>query len=328
MKVLLLKEEEVRSLLTMREAITAVEMAYREKGLARVQMPPKTYLYFDGFDGDLRVMPSYIEAIGMAGVKLVNSHPLNPERYGLPTVMAIVALYDPKDGRPLALMGGTWLTAMRTGAGSGVATKYLARKGSNVVGIIGAGTQARTQLMAMVEVLNGLSEVRVYDRRVETARAFSEWASGELGISPRVCESPEDCVKGTDVLCTTTPSRAPIVMAEWVGPGTHINAIGADAPGKQELDPKILKRAAIFVDDLQQAVHSGEVNVPIRQGLLDVGEIKGEIGDVVAGKKAGRTDDGEVTVYDSTGLAILDLATGELIYRKALKEDVGTWIEL
>ncbi|MCS7094672.1 MAG: alanine dehydrogenase [Thaumarchaeota archaeon] len=328
MKVLLLKEEDVRALLTMREAIEAVEMAYREKGLGRVQMPPKSYLYFEEFDGDLRVMPSYLETIKMAGVKLVNSHPFNQERYGLPTVMAIVALYKPEDGRPLAIMGGAWLTAMRTGAGSGVATKYLARRGSRVVAIVGAGTQARTQLMAMVEVLNGLSEVRVYDRRVENARSFAEWSVRELGVSPRVCESPLDCVKGADVLCTTTPSRTPIVMAEWISAGTHINAIGADAPGKQELDPRILKSATIFVDDLEQAVHSGEVNVPIKHGLLRVEDIRGEIGEVVAGKKPSRIDENEVTVYDSTGLAILDLATGELVYRKAVKEGVGTWVEL
>ncbi|MEN3047966.1 MAG: alanine dehydrogenase [Candidatus Caldarchaeales archaeon] len=328
MRILLIREDEVRSLLTMREAIDAVEAAYREKGLGRVQMPPKSYIYFHEADGDLRVMPSYIPSLGRAGVKLVNSHPFNPERHGLPTVMAIVVLYEPADGRPLAVMGGTWLTAMRTGAGSGVATKYLARRDSRSVGIVGAGTQARTQLMAMVEVLNGASEVRVYDRRIETARAFADWASRELGLAPRVCESAADCVRGVDVLCTTTPARSPIVMAEWVAPGTHVNAIGADAPGKQELDPRILKSARVFVDDMEQAVHSGEVNVPIRQGILKVEEIAGEIGEVVAGRKPGRTSDSDVTVYDSTGLAILDLATGELVYRKAAKEGVGAWIEV
>lgn len=327
-RILFLRDDEVRELLTMREAMEAVEAAYREKGLSRVQMPPKSYLYFTKYDGDLRVMPSYIESLEVAGVKVVNSHPLNPERYGLPTVMALLVLVNPPDGRPLCVMGATWLTAMRTGAGSGVATKYLARKGSAVVGIVGAGTQARTQAMAMVEVLRELREIRVYDRKPETARRFAEEVSRSLGVEVRPTPNIEECVKGADVVCTTTPSRSPIVMRDWISPGTHINAIGADAPGKQELDPAILKSATIFVDDLEQASHSGEINVPLRQGIISLSDVRGEIGEVVAGKKPGRTSDAEITVYDSTGLSILDVATGELVLRKAEREGVGLWLDL
>jgi len=327
-RVLFLRDDEVRGLLTMREAIEAVEAAYREKGLSRVQMPPKSYLYFTRHDGDLRVMPSYIEALEIAGVKVVNSHPLNPERHGLPTVMALLVLVNPPDGRPLCVMGATWLTAMRTGAGSGVATKYLARKDSVVVGIVGAGTQARTQAMAMVEVLKELREVRVYDRKPEVARRFAEEMSRSLGVEVRPTPNVEECVRGVDVVCTTTPSRSPIVMRDWISPGTHINAIGADAPGKQELDPAILKSATIFVDDLEQASHSGEINVPLRQGIISLSDVRGEIGEVVAGKKPGRTSDAEITVYDSTGLSILDVATGELVLRKAEREGVGLWLDL
>ncbi|MDJ0274793.1 MAG: alanine dehydrogenase [Aigarchaeota archaeon] len=328
MRVLFLRDDEVRELLTMREAIEAVEAAYREKGLSRVQMPPKSYLYFTKYDGDLRVMPSYIESLEVAGVKVVNSHPLNPERYGLPTVMALLVLVNPPDGRPLCVMGATWLTAMRTGAGSGVATKYLARKGSAVVGIVGAGTQARTQAMAMVEVLRELREIRVYDRKPEVARKFAEEMARSLGVEIRPVPNIEECVKGADVVCTTTPSRSPVVMRDWISPGTHINAIGADAPGKQELDPAILKSATIFVDDLEQASHSGEINVPLRQGIISLSDVRGEIGEVVAGKKPGRTSDAEITVYDSTGLSILDVATGELVLRKAEREGVGLWLDL
>jgi L-alanine dehydrogenase (EC 1.4.1.1) len=273
-------------------------------------------------------MPSYIEAIEMAGVKVVNSHPMNPERYGLPTVMAVLVLVNPPDGRLLCIMGATWLTAMRTGAGSGVATKYLAGKDSSVVGIVGAGTQARTQAMAMAEVLKGLREMRVYDRKPEVARRFAEEMSGLLGLEIRTASSIEECVRDADVVCTTTPSRSPIVMRGWISPGTHINAIGADAPGKEELDPEILKVASIFVDDLEQASHSGEINVPLRKGIISLSDVKGEIGEVVAGRKPGRTSDQEITVYDSTGLSILDVATGELVMRKAEREGVGIWLEI
>ena len=174
METLLLTNDEVRRLLSMSEVMEAVELAFRQKGFGRVQMPAKTYLHYTLYNGDLRTMPSYIEELDVSAVKIVNVHPDNPSKRNLPTVMAVIVLIDPATGVPLSIMGGTAVTYMRTGAAGGVAAKYLARSDSRIVGLIGAGTQARSQLMGLAEVYKrrALEEVRVYDRNPEAQRRF------------------------------------------------------------------------------------------------------------------------------------------------------------
>jgi alanine dehydrogenase len=324
MEIQWLSEREVRQLLSMSEAIAAVEEAFRQHGLRRVQMPPKLYLDFYKHGGDLRAMPAYLEEQDAAGVKIVNVHPDNPGK-GLPTVMAVLVINDPSTGAPSAIMDGTYLTDVRTGAGGAVAVKYLARKDSRVVGMIGAGRQARTQLLAINEVL-GIEEVRVAGKSKEGVIRFIEEMHTGVKADYVGCDLREAC--DCDILITTTPVRRPIVKAEWIREGTHINAIGADAEGKEELAPGVLKKAKIVVDDMAQAVHSGEVNVPLAEGVIAEEDIYGELGRVVAGKIAGREDSDEITIFDSTGLAIQDVATGVLVYEKALSRDLGTKLSL
>lgn len=325
--VLFLGSEEVKRLVTMKDVLERVELAFKEKALGRAQMPPKSYLPFTKYDGDLRIMPAYLEEIGIAGAKLVNSHPYNPTRYNLPTVMAIIVLVEPRTGEPLAVMDGTWITTMRTGAASGIASKYMARKGAKMVGIFGAGAQAETQLLAVHEVIR-MEEVRVYDLMPEKAERLAMEMSKELGIRVKAAKRPEEAARGCDIVITATPSRKPIVMNEWIREGVHINAIGADAPDKQELDPTILRRAKVVVDDFDQAVYSGEVNVPISKGIMSKDDLYGEMGEVVAGLKVGRASKDEVTVFDSTGLAVQDLATAALVYERAKKAGVGMDLKL
>lgn len=313
----------------MPDVLNVVEEAFREKGLNRVQMPPKMYLFYKRYDGDLRVMPSYLEGLDVSVVKVVNVHPQNKQRFGLPTVMAVVVLVDPKSGFPLSIMGGSWLTAMRTGAAGGIATKYLAREDSEVVCFIGAGTQARTQLMALSTVLKNIKSVRVYDLIKETSKGFAEYVLTMLNdIEVKVYESPRDAVNDADIIVTTTPSRQPIVMSEWVSKGAHFNCVGADAPGKQEIDPAILLKSKIVVDDMEQAIHSGEINVPIAKGVLKKERIYGELGEVVSGIKKGRESRDEITVFVSTGLSIQDAVTAKLAYDKALSRGIGRKLKL
>ncbi len=331
LKTLILTDDEVKPLLSMGEVMDVVEEAFREKGLGRVQMPPKPYLFFAKYDGDLRVMPSYLERMEIAAVKVVNSHPKNPSRYGLPTVMATIVLVDPKSGAPKAVMGGTYITAMRTGAAGGIAAKYLARKNSKVIGLIGAGTQARTQLMALLTLYGSLEEVRVYDINQLACESYVSEMKDTYGDKIEnifQVEDIKDAIKEADIVVTATPSRKPLVMNEWVDEGVHFNCIGADAPGKEELDPAILKRAKIVVDDWEQASHGGEINVPFSKGLLSKEDIWATIGEVVAGLKEGRTSDEEITVFTSTGLAIQDAVTANLAYQKALSKGAGRFIEL
>ena len=322
MELLYLNEGDVTELLDMPGALSVVEEAFLEHGMGRMQMPPKSYLYFP--TGDLRTMPAYLEAAGITGVKIVNVHPGNPEA-GLPTVMAVVVLNSIETGAPLAVMGGTYLTDMRTGAAGGVAADRLARTDATVVGMVGAGRQARTQLRAICEV-RSIEEVKITDRSDAACRRFID-GTKDLGCEITVVDGIRQ-VCDCDILVTTTPVRKPIVADGWILDGTHINAIGADAAGKEELDPEILKRSRIVIDDPAQAFHSGEVNVPLKLGIISEGDIYGTLGEIVAGIKPGRTDDDEITVFDSTGLAIQDVSTANHVYQQAALKGIGTYLKL
>lgn len=280
----------------------AVESAFADHGRGEVQMPPKVYITLP--EGDFRTMPAYIPSLGIAGVKVVNVHPGNPSR-NIPTVMALTIILDIGTGIPVAILNATRLTDMRTGAAGAVAAKFLSPKQAIILGVVGTGRQAEAQVAAISREL-AIRQIRIWSRNPDHVRKFADRFMEYPCIAApieRVC----DC----DLLVTTTPSREPIIRDEWIHDGTHINAIGADAPGKEELDPAILQRAQVFVDDPAQAVHSGEINVPISRGLFRETEIAGTLGEVVIGKKKRKNADA-ITVFDSTGLAIQDLAIAKI----------------
>ena len=329
MKTLILTDNEVKGLLSMAEVMEAVESAFREKGLGRAQMPAKIYLFYKKYDGDLRTMPSYLESLNVSAVKIVNVHPQNRSRHNLPTVMAIIVLIDPETGAPTAIMGGTTVTDMRTGASGGIAAKYLARKDSKIAGFIGAGAQAITQLSALLQIYRDL-EVRIWSRSEKTKQKFINEIAPVHGhlCKATLVGTVKEAVEGADIVVSTTPSRKPLIMNASVSPGTHFSCIGADAPGKQELDPAILKRAKIVVDDWEQASHSGEINIPLSQGIISKEDVWAEIGEIVAGLKPGRQTDGEITVFTSTGLAVQDGVTAKIAYDKALEIGTGKSVEI
>jgi alanine dehydrogenase len=306
MPTLLLDRNAVKTLIKMADVINVVEEAFRMCGEGRGRMPAKTYLSLE--DGDFRAMPAALP--GCAGVKWVNVHPQNSS-LGLPSIMAILIYSDPETGYPLAIMDATEITAYRTGAAAAIASKYLARRNSHTLGIIGAGYQAHTQIVAHAELFNPIS-INVFD--------VSQAAVGKLVHSlPRfsIKNCPLEEAVASDMICTLTPSVSPIIKRDWIGPGTHINAIGADAPGKQELDPSILKEAIVVVDDMKQAGSSGEINVPIQKGIYSTGEVYGTLAEVIVGKKKSRTDNKAITVFDSTGIAVEDIAVAKVLFEKA-----------
>ncbi len=325
MTVTFLSMDDVRSLVNIKDVIGAVDEAFREKARGNVQMPPKVYLFFHEYQGDFRVMPAYIPSLKSAGVKVVNVHVKNKEK-GLPTVMATILLLDPATGEPTAILDGTLLTSMRTGAAGAIAAREMAKKDSKSVAFVGAGTQAKFQLMGLVETVKGLRG-RAYDVSDTSVEKFAEYAKS-MGVAMDVASSVRECVSDADIIVTTTPATKPVVKNEWVPEGSHINAIGADAPGKEELEPELLLRSRIIVDDMEQAVHSGEVNVPISKGILDPKRIAGEIGQVLEGMIKGRTSDREITVFDSTGLAIQDIASATLALQRAAEKGYGTKLRL
>ena len=326
-RLLLLTDADVSRLVGSAEAVDVVERAFADFGLGRANMPPKVYLDFPLQRGDLRVMPA---AVGdrFAGVKLINSHELNP-RKGLPAVVGTYMLFSQETGTPLCLMAATELTAIRTGAASGVATRHLARQESSSLGLVGAGVQAGYQLEAVAGE-RPITQVLVWGPPDDLARrdAFlASFRSAHPNLQFRAVEAAQEAA-GCDVVCTTTPSRSPLFPAGAVRPGTHINAVGADGPGKQELEPALLSAARVIVDERYQAVHGGEVNVAVSAGLFHEGDIAGTLADVVNGLTPGRLDDDQVTIFDSTGLAIQDIAVAILVYERALEDGAGSTIDL
>ena len=318
--MLVLGRKQIEEIIDMRKVVEVVEAAFRSHGLGQVSMPPKLYLSLPQYGGDFRAMPAFVN--GAAGVKWVNSHPGNPKTKNLPTVMAVLIYNDPATGLPLAVMDATLITKYRTAAASAIAVKHLARKGARTVGMIGCGAQAGPHLTALQTVMN-IEEVFLYDadslRAQALAREFNH-------LKARVKPLAE--VAKADVICTITPGYGRVLESEWVRPGAHINAVGADAPEKQELDPKILNMARVFVDDVEQACHSGEISGPIEAGTFAPSDIAGTLGQVVAGLRQGRTSDADITLFDSTGLAIQDVSTARYVYEEALKRGVGLHVDL
>ena len=258
----------------------------------------------------------------------MNSHPEN-QKYRLPTVMATIIMINPKTGAPQAIMGGTWLTALRTGAAGAIAAKYLANPKPKTIGIIGAGTQARTQLMGLYLVFDTIEEIKVWDQNQQVASTYVQDMKKQYNQSS-ICsvENPKKAVQDADIIVTVTPSRKPLIFSEWIQQGTHINCMGADAPGKQELDPTILVKSKLVIDDWEQSHHGGEINIPFSKGIITQQDVWGDVCEIVAGVKAARTSSEELTVFSSTGLAIQDAAAANVAYQNALKEKMGKYVDV
>jgi len=318
---LVMTGSEVMQVLDMDLALAAAAAAFRAYGEGRVNMPPKSYLTLA--QGDFRAMYGeiFLPQDHICGLKWVNVHPGNPAR-GLLTVMAKILLDDPATGLEFADLDGTHVTDFRTGAAGGLAVQYLSRPEASRLGLIGAGAQARTQVAAIVKV-RPIKEIVIFDRHLEHAQDFAAQLAAAHGVKARAAATAPEAVQGLDIVVTTTPSTSPVVMREWVSPGTHLNAIGADAAGKQELAPAILQAAKVVVDDWAQASHSGEINVALAQGEITPAHIYGSLGEIVAGKKPGREKPAEITVFDSTGLIIQDLALALAVYKRAKEKGLG-----
>ena len=292
-----LDETAVSRLLCMEEVIPAMERALADFSNGRVVQPVRTMLPVAEHQGFLGLMPAYTGAA--LGTKLVAFYPHNTD---VPTHHATILLFKPETGEPLATIDGRLITEVRTAAVSAVATEHLARPDASVLAIIGSGVQARSHLEAL-RLVREFHEVRVWSPR--RAKAFAE----EHGV--RAAASAEEAVRGADVVVTATTSQSSVFSGEWLSPGAHINAVGAPRPGWRELDDEVLRRARVYVDSREAAMkESGDVVAA--EGIF------AEIGEVVAGTKPGRRSAEEVTLFKSLGLAVEDVATAELVYRKAL----------
>jgi alanine dehydrogenase len=325
METLLLNKEDVHENTPMPELISAVEDAFAAYETGDAQMPSKSYVDLPQYNGDFRSMPAYLDAgdWDAAGIKWVNVHPDNPDTFDLPTVMGTMVYSDPENAYPLAIMDGTELTMKRTGAAAAVATDYLAVEDATSFGVVGAGVQSYTQLEAIAAVRD-IQEVVVSDLDEEAVAAFIDAFDDRFDVRGGSISEAGHC----DVLSTVTPVESPVVSPDDVGDHTHINAMGADAEGKHELADDILLASKLVIDDHAQTTHSGEINVPYHEGVLVDDDIYGEIGELVTGEKAGRTPEDGVTVFDSTGLAIQDVAAAHVVYEHANEHDNGYEFDL
>ncbi len=288
-------------LLTPAEYVDCVEHAFRMHGLGRVYMEPKGHIVLDRYQGEWEVMPSWIEEPEAAACKWVSIREDNG-RFELPAVFSILVYTHPETGFPLAICDGSYHTLMRTGASAAVSAKWLARPGSSVLAILGTGSVGQGTLATCDTVL-AWDEVRIWSRSQESVDRFVA-SEGPRYPHLRLIGTTDVrmAVEGADVIVTGTHARGWIVDEAWVKPGAHLAALGADLAGEQELAPAAsCKRGRVFVDDIRQCVPDGEINVPLREGLITEDDVAGEIGKVICGELEGRQSDEQITVFDSTG---------------------------
>jgi alanine dehydrogenase len=321
-KTLILGRTDMIGLLEPSEYVDCVEHAFRMHGLGRVYMEPKGHIVLDRYKGEWEVMPSYIEEPEAAACKWVSIREDNG-KYELPAVFSILIYTHPETGFPLAICDGSHHTLMRTGASAAVSAKWLARRDSKVLAILGTGSVGQGTL-ATCDTVFEWDEVRIWSR---TQASVDRFLAGERPKYPHLAISGttdvRTAVEGADVIVTGTHARGWIVDDAWVKDGAHIAALGADLKGEQEIDPRTLKRGRVFVDDIRQCREDGEINVPLSEGLITEDDVAGEIGKVIAGGLEGRQSDHQVTVFDSTGIALQDSATVPLEYERAVAAGVG-----
>ena len=329
MRLRLLTADEVRAALPMPEAIRVMKEAYRQFSSDQAEVPLRSRIEVPEVDGVVLFMPAFLHESGDLAVKAVSVFPRNAAR-SLPTIHALVIAFDAQTGAPAAVIEGATLTALRTGAASGAATDLLARMDSSTLAVFGSGAQARTQVEAVCAV-RPIHEVRIYSLDPEGARRMAAELDGQTLSGARVLltASAEEAAAGADVICTATTSSTPVFGDSMLSEGVHINAIGAFTPEMQEIDPATITRARIFVDSRQAALaEAGDLIQPIRQGLITEAAIVAELGEVVAGMRAGRRTPQETTVFKSVGIAVQDAVAAGAILRRAEAEGLGEVIEL
>jgi len=330
MKLRFLSAADVRHSVSMADAIAAVKEAYMQLSAGAALLPLRTPIAVEKQGAVTLFMPAYLSASDALGAKIVSVFPSNPSR-GLPTIHALVIVVDANTGCPRAVMDGTYLTALRTGAASGVATALLARTDARTVAILGAGVQGRTQLQAVCTVRT-VDRVWVYDALPEASLRFArEMASmgAPIPSSITVAQSAGEAVHDADVICTATTSRHPVFADSDLKTGAHINGVGSYTPEMQEIPAETVARARIVVDSRTASLaEAGDLIIPIRQGLLGESAVHGEIGQVAAGTLSGRQTYDEITFFKSVGLAIQDIAVARLVLARAEEAGLGTVLEI
>jgi ornithine cyclodeaminase/alanine dehydrogenase-like protein (mu-crystallin family) len=326
--ITLISEEQVKATAVFSEIVAAVETAYRDCASGLIVVPDRITLAVRGSENSCIFLAANHLARPYYALKQASSFPTNRTQ-GLPTVLSDIHLYSADTGQPLAVLSANWLTALKTGAASAVATKYLSIQKPLVLALIGCGLQARTQLSGVLAV-RAVKEIRLYDlvkaKADEMRREID--SSGANGVVS-VFEDPNLCVDGADVICTSTTSMTPVFDGCFLKNGCHINAVGSFTPEMQEIDSQAVVRAQKVVVDVEAVAWqvAGDLLVPLAEGLIDKTKIHAELGAIVNGSRPGRESDSEITIYESLGFAALDLAVTVAIYEKSLQTGVGRRVD-
>lgn len=328
--MLILTAEDVRKALPMNEAIEAMKSAYASLSNGKAVVPLRTRLPIPDSEALSLFMPAYVNsADGQAlAIKVVSLFPTNPRR-GLAYIQAAVLVFDTETGRAIALLEGSSLTALRTGAASGAAIDLLARADCRVAAIFGAGAQGHTQLEAACTARK-IKTAFIYDPNMERAEAFVEdmKSRSPVTLDIIVAASANEAIQHADIICTATTSTKPVFEDKYLKPGTHISAVGSYTPDMQEVPAETLQRAKIFVDSRSASLEeAGDLLQPMRAGLFDESHISGELGEVVLGQIPGRQSDDEVTYFKSVGIAVQDVMAAQVALTNARKMNIGTEVE-
>ena len=325
--MLVLSESEVQSLIDLDELIVALEQAHIQYSTGKAVMPVRLVVPLPQIQGRITSMPGYLHQDKALGMKVVTYFPDNPKQ-NLPAILATIMLFSAETGKMVAAMDGGYITAIRTACASALATKALANPDTPVLGILGAGVQARAHILALTRVRR-LSRIKLYSPSGKSALILKEELEKLCGVPIDVVHSPQAAVRHSDLLVTVTTAKEPIVKPEWLKPGAHINAVGSHRPDLREIDGATLKGAKVVVDSRAAVMaECGDILLALKEKSISETDIHGEIGEVLAGSKTGRSSAGEITLYKSVGIAIQDVATAQLVYRKALERSVGSQVEI
>ena len=321
---------DVEALLDLDRLVAALAGALADLSAGTASMPPRIAARVEQQQGILAAMPAYLPSAGALTAKLVTLFPKNAD-LGLHTHQAVVLAFDPETGTPLALMDGTYITAVRTAAGSALATRHLARADAAVLAVLGTGVQARSHLRIFGRDPRWI-EIRLAGRDQDKAAALAADLSAELGRPVRAVATYRDALVGADVACATTHSPEPVVRREWIGPGMHVNSVGLSPEGP-EVDPATVVDALVVVESREQALAPWPTGLfelvgPLRDGLITADHIHAELGELVAGTRSGRTSAEQITLYKSGGVAVEDAAAAALVLAAAAEREIGIEIAL
>lgn len=332
-----LGQQDIQKSINMQDVISTVEGVYRAKSRGETAVWPTVFYEFEPGKADLDIKSGIMKGMGLFGHKTVSWFGENAGK-GLPELMGLIVVYDAKTGCPVGLTDGVYITGLRTGAAGAIGAKYLARQDAEHLLIVGCGAQALFQIAAMLSTIKTIRTVSVVNpHHPEKAASFIRTVSEKLeaefhiscsGISFDAPSSLPQAVGDSDIIVTITPSRTPIIERDWVKPGTHFSCIGADMEGKEELQPEILQSARIYADDMMHSIAAGEVELPLKSGIIQQSDLLGEIGDMMEGRVAGRTSEDEITVFDSVGMALLDIAVADKALKNAVHQGIGQTILL